>query len=574
MFKYFRFKIRRKTRRIRYQLHLWRIWVLNYFNRHVYGGWQKLGSMRSVMVAWIGLVFISYWGLVSNIQSLSLHYVAAAPAYGGNYSEGLVGELHTMNPIFADNSVSKSMAEIMFSGLTKVNSNGGYTGDLSDHWDASADKKTYTFYLRPNLHWQDGQPLTADDVAFTVSAIQNPDTRSPLNADWKGVQVDVLNSTTVRFTLPTSYSEFLYTTTVGILPRHLLANVKPSLLRVHEFNQKPVGSGPYKYVSGSADTGVVRLQANNDFYLGRPYIPTVQMHIYATDQDEVMAYERKEVMGISQVDPADFAMLSKIENLKIYQLQQPAYVAVFFNLKNNQLSKPLRQGLSYGTDRSKIVGDVMHNQALRTQLPLPASFSGFTGDTVHYDYNPDQAKAVLNSNGLKNTTLNLVTLKDSVYQQVAENLKKQWQLLGINLNINAVDSDSLQQDYIRPRNYDLLLYGQNLGAGSDEYSFWHSSQTEDPGLNLSYYKNGNVDRDLESGRIAKDPDYKASKYADFLKLWSQDEPAIILYNPYYDYAQSAIVHGFDARKIAEPQDRFNNIYQWYINTQPSLKAEQ
>lgn len=573
MWKYLRFKLRRKTRRIRYHLHLWRIWLLNYFDRHVYGGWQKLGNMRGTMLAWLGLVLICFWGLMLNIGQLDHYYLTQAPARGGNYSEGVSGELHTMNPIFADNTTSADLSSLIFSGLTKLDSKGNYTGDVADHWDISADKKTYTFYLRPNTRWQDGARLTANDVAFTINSIQNPDTRSPLASDWKGVVTTVVDDTTIRFSLPNSYSEFLYNTTVGILPKHLLGNVKPSLLRLHEFGQKPIGSGPYEYVSGSASTAVIALKANPDFYLGEPYIPTMQVRIYPTNHDEITAYERKEIMGISRIDPVDFSTLSKIESLNIYQLKQPAYVAAFFNFKNPILGQPqFRQALAHATDRNAIISQVLQNQALRSQLPLPAGFSGFTPTATQYDYNTDTARSLLAATGAQTKPLDLVTLKDSVYAQVAEQLKKQWEPLGVKLNVVAVDSDSLQQDYIRPRNYDILLYGQNLGVGSDEYSFWHSSQTADPGLNVSNYKNADVDRFLEAGRIARDPDYKASRYNGFLEAWSKDEPAIILYSPYYDYAQSTMVHGFDLERIVQPQDRFNNVYQWYIKTKDALKA--
>ncbi len=571
---YFRFKLRRKTRRLRAQAHLWRIWLTNYFDRHVYGGWQKLGAMRGTMVAWLGIIVVSFWGLLLNINQLNSYYLAQAPAPGGNYSEGVSGELHTMNPIFADNAASADLSQLIFSGLTKLDAQGNYSGDLADHWDVSADKKTYTFYLRPTAEWQDGVRLTAKDIAFTVAAIQNPDSRSPLAADWSGVAVATPNDTTVQFTLPSSYSEFLYNTTVGILPKHLLENIRPSLLRLHEFNQKPIGSGPYEYASGLASSGIISLRANKNFYLGAPYISTMQIHIYATAHDEIAAYERKEIMGISKVDPADVSTLSQIEGLRIYQLKQPAYVAAFFNLKNatpNQLA--LRQGLAYGTDRDAIVAQALQGQAVRQQLPIPAGFSGFTNTATRYDYDTAQARALLGPLGDQAKVLNLVTLKDSVYAQVAEQLKRQWAPLGVTLNIVAVDSDSLQQNYIRPRNYDILLYGQNLGGGSDEYSFWHSSQAADPGLNVSAYRNGDVDRFLETGRIARDPSYKASRYSSFLEAWAKDEPAIILYSPYYDYAQSTQVHGFDLQRIVQPQDRFNNVYQWYIDTKQALKAK-
>lgn len=124
-----------------------------------------------------------------------------------------------------------------------------------------------------------------------------------------------------------------------------------------------------------------------------------------------------------------------------------------------------------------------------------------------------------------------------------------WEKLGLHVEINAMDLGALQQTAIRPRNYDVLLYGQDLGVDSDVYSYWHSSQVSDPGLNVSNYSSVEVDKLLEAGRIAKDSEYRQSRYAAFLQAWSKDLPAIILYTPFYNYAQSDALHGFSAQKF-------------------------
>lgn len=107
---------------------------------------------------------------------------------------------------------------------------------------------------------------------------------------------------------------------------------------------------------------------------------------------------------------------------------------------------------------------------------------------------------------------------------------------------------------------------------SDVYSYWHSSQVSDPGLNVSNYSSVEVDKLLEAGRIAKDSEYRQSRYAAFLQAWSKDLPAIILYTPFYNYAQSDALHGFSAQKISEPSDRFYNVEKWYLNTSLQPKS--
>ena len=166
--------------------------------------------------------------------------------------------------------------------------------------------------------------------------------------------------------------------------------------------------------------------------------------------------------------------------------------------------------------------------------------------------------------GAGNAKIRVVTLENSSYESVANSLAESWRLLGLEVEVITADSTQLQQNYIRSRNYDVLVYGQNLGLDSDVYSFWHSSQSADPGLNVSAYKNTEVDNLLESGRLAKDPAYKATRYSSFVDLWAKDVPALILYSPYYNYSQTDSLKGFDAKKIQEPSNRFYNIYDWYL----------
>jgi ABC-type transport system substrate-binding protein len=274
---------------------------------------------------------------------------------------------------------------------------------------------------------------------------------------------------------------------------------------------------------------------------------------------------RKQVDAVSQVPPEDVSTVEKVQGINDYRVGLPAYVGAFFNLKSPTLANPdLRKALAYSVDKQAIVKDQLYSEGSVAYYPIPAGFPGFNGSAAKYEYDTNKAKDLLAKSNLGSTTLRLATLDSPQYKAVADKLAQDWKKIGVNIEVVTADIAKLQQNYIRSRNYDILLYGQNVGIDSDVYSFWHSSQVNDPGLNISYYKNGDADKFLEAGRLAKDQAFKASRYSAFVDIWSKDVPAVIIYNPYYNYAQSDLVKGFDAKKVAEPSNRFYNIYDWYI----------
>lgn len=557
-------------------VHVWRVWLANYLERHIYGGWQKLGQSRWLFIAWILIVFIGLWGFWQQNESINAHYLTQAPRNGGVYSEGLSGTVKTVNPLFPENSATSDVTAVVFSGLTRVDKNRQIEGDLASSWDISADKKTYTFNLRPNLRWQDGHTLDAYDVDFTISRIQNPDTRSPLASNWNGVKHEVINKDTIKLTLPSSYSPFLYNTTVGIIPRHILEKVRPSLLKTNEFNQKPIGSGPFQLRELQDSRDLIELNAFAGYHLGRPYLDKINFIQFASSSEFLNAYQKKQINGFAINKPEIEKQASQIDGLTIHNLSLPAYSALFFNVKSPLVADAkTRQALAYATNKKSVVENQLNGQAVVVNLPILAGYSGFDSTAPIYQFSPSQAKAMLaesTNKQLKDTPIRLVTLKDSSYEPVAQAIKKMWSEVGVKADVLAVPLDELQQNYIRPRNYDVLLYGQDIGIDSDIYSYWHSSQATDPGQNLSQYANAEADKLLETGRVAKDLDYKNSRYSAFLQAWAKDLPAIILYSPYYDYAQETAVKGLVANKLVEPSNRFLDVQKWYVQTQQATKA--
>ncbi len=162
--------------------------------------------------------------------------------------------------------------------------------------------------------------------------------------------------------------------------------------------------------------------------------------------------------------------------------------------------------------------------------------------------------------------LRLVTANSGTYPELAQKLAEAWKTAGVPVEVISVDTFTLQQSYIRPRQYDILLYGQDIGADSDVFSFWHSSQAVDPGLNVSQYANRDADAALEQARFGKDPAFRDAKYREFVRIWAEDAPALLLYSPTYLYAHTAALTGVTQEKLVTPSDRFRAVENWAVKS--------
>jgi peptide/nickel transport system substrate-binding protein len=201
------------------------------------------------------------------------------------------------------------------------------------------------------------------------------------------------------------------------------------------------------------------------------------------------------------------------------------------------------------------------------QLPFDVAQAAAHFDAAGWKVGTDGLRAK-DGNPLK---LQLATAETDIYPQLARGLQEQWRKVGIQVDTKLLSVEQLQQDYLRPRKYDLMLFGVALGADPDVYSYWHSSQVKYPGLNISRYKSQQADLSLESARARSDVKLRAAKYEAFMKSWRQDAPAIAIYRPSFLYAVQNYVQGINITNLISPGDRFYNVEDWSVNTQPVLK---
>jgi peptide/nickel transport system substrate-binding protein len=578
MFSYLRFRYRRSVRRVKRTFHLIRKSVNEYAARHLWGKWRQVRVVRRFLFIWWFIAAVGFVGLLQQMGALNKLAQKAVAEPGGAYIEAAVGTVQTLNPVLPESSTASDINRLIFSGLTRYNSRRQLVPDLAKSWEVSADGKSYSFHLRKDVKWHDGVPFNAGDVAFTLAAIQNPDSRSPLASSWEGVKVSVKDDNTVIFTLPQALNSFLDSTTVGIVPRHLLESVEPSMLREADFNQNPVGTGPFKIKTFAPSAKIIDLSAYADYHNGKPKLDEFDFKFYDTPAETVRAYAQRQVTSPGRIYPDASKDAERQSGLAEHDFTLPDAQTLFFATTDPILSdKALRTILSRSINRQSVLDKATNSQGVAITQPLLPGQLGYTAKYAPSPLNAAAARRALDEAGWVQSKpgavrtkdgaklhLNLVTLKGGELERAAGEIKRQWADLGIELAVNATDREQLQQTYMRPRNFQMLLYGVNLGSDPDIYSFWHSTQAKDPGVNLSGYSSADADRALEAGRLKSDPQVRTGKYDAFLKTWNADMPAAVLYQSAYIYATRDTVAGITARRLVVPADRFYEVEKWTV----------
>ena len=584
MLNYFQFRYRRSSRRFRRDVRLLRAWSTNYLNRHVINKWHQIRLIRRFVLMWLGIFVVTGVGLLAQINALNQSTLVSVPNPGGVYTEAEVGTVKSLNPVLPESGISADINRLIYGSLTQYNSRRQLVGDLATDWQVSSDGRSYTFHLRHGVKWHDGVPFTAADVAFTITAIQTPDTRSPLANSWQDVRVDIKDDYTVIFKLPTPLASFLDSTTMGIVPRHSLETVEPSQLRDNAFNQRPIGTGPFKIKTFAPSADEVILEANDDYYAGRPKLDGFSFKFYSTADDAIDAYRQHQVSGIGRIDMSTASAIAKLDDLNQYAYAMPEETVLFFNNNDAVLKdKQLRQVLSRAVNRRSVIDQAVGDQGLPASQPLLPGQIGYSNKYAPASMSAADAAAALDALGWKvqvgskasagsktrakdgvSLKFTLVTLSGGELEKAADELKKQYAAIGVELTVKTMDLDQLQQSYLRPRNFQLVLYGVNVGVDPDVYAYWHSSQAKDPGVNISGYQSADADRALESGRVKSDLDVRRAKYDAFLKTWNADAPAVVLYQSIYHYGVRSSVDGPQSSRLAVASDRFWRVERWTV----------
>ena len=589
-FRLFKLRFRRQLRQGQKQVEDLSVQAEAGLEQHLFKRLGKLGQVWRFITAWLLLVVILAGSVVIQIEHLSNYYQTTQPVPGGTYTEGILGTFTNANPLYATSAVDSTVSHLIFAGLFKYNDHNQLVGDLATTWTVDSKGTTYTVHLRPNLTWQDGQALTADDVVFTYQAIQNPDAQSPFNSSWAGITVSKVDATTINFTLPNPLSSFPYSLTNGIVPEHLLGNLPVTDLRSADFNTvDPVGAGPFAWgllqVGDSNPTTAqiqVALKPFSKYYGGKPKLDSFVVHAFADQSQMLSAFRSQSLTAMEGLDsvPNDIA---KDSNVQQYSLLRTAAEMVFFNTASGVLADAqVRHALVEGASVPAILQQLVYTTKAVNE-PLLTGQLGYDPAYAQSSYNPTQAMATLQQDGWvrgakgiltkagQPLTFTLSAPNTAEATTVTRLLQAQWRSLGIDVKVSLQDAQDFQGTLSSAGpspQYDALLYGISIGVDPDVFVYWDSSQTDPRSdrLNFSSYKDTTADSALEAGRTRLDPALRAIKYKPFLQAWQQDAPALGLYQPRLLYVTHEPVYGLNSHFINADTDRFDNVQNWMIRT--------
>jgi peptide/nickel transport system substrate-binding protein len=540
------------------------------------------------------VVFLAFSAIFIG-AALSLTYKASTefstdiPHYGGELVEGVVGTPRFINPLLAVSDADRDLTALVYSGLLKATPEGDFIPDLAESFVVSPDGREYSFTIRPDATFHDGEPVTAADVEFTILKAQDSALKSPRRISFEGVTVTKTGVKTVVFSLKQPYAPFMNSLAIGILPKHLWQGLSSDQIPFSDKNIDPVGSGPYE-VRAVAHTGggipsEVVLKANPDYALGRPYIATIRMKFYQNERALATALEGGEVESASNLTPTSAKELEGKATLLSAPLTR--IFGIFFNQNENELlaSREIRKALALAIDKGSIIDEVLAGYGTIASGPLPPTIaesklaisetSSTTGsvpaaqailEKAKWKRNPDGVFEFKERSGSTTLALSLSTTNIPELVESARRIEDAWTRLGAEVDVRVFEPTDLNQGVIRPRKYEALLFGIVTGKNSDLYPFWHSSQRNDPGLNVSLYTNARADKSLERMRIATSTEAVAREYMTLKSEIDADTPAIFLWSPDYIYAVPDKLRGVELGEITTPSDRFAGIERWHVET--------
>lgn len=542
-----------------------------------------------VLLASLSYLIFSYFN--NNLETL--------PKEGGVYTEGVVGYPKNINPLYAsENSVDKDLSFLMYSSILKYNNNGELEGDLVENYEISDDGKIYSFKIKNNVLWHDNTVLSTDDIVFTFNLIKNPEYRSYLRQAFLDIEIEKIDELSFKFILPEAYAPFLSLLTFGILPQDLWEGYNSDSIILSDLNLKPIGSGPFKfktlYKNKNGEIKEYQLEVNDNYYGKKPYLNGINFEFFIEKQEAISALNNRQILGISYLPFQAKENLLAQKSLLIHDLIQPQTVALFFNVDNNDFlnDKENRVWLEKSINKEEIVSEVFNNSSRVSKSIYLEESLVFNSEIEYNSYSKESAKDYFSSllSDLENKeddednedntiidnideenkiNLELTIVDNEVNGQIANEIKKYWEEVGVNLNIKTVSGEQAA-NLITNRSFEILLYGQEIGGDPDIFSFWHSSQRDNNGLNIAGYNNAQVDKLLTEARVEVIEKERLDKYKEIQEILNVEVPAIFLYSPSYIYTQNRDLKGFSGNILINPENRFNSVSDWYLKTKIKL----
>lgn len=511
------------------------------------------------------------------------------------FREGVIGEVTRLNPLLRGvNPVEDDITALIYEGLVRTNAYGEPEPALAVDWVIANNQIEYVFRLREDIFWQDGVPFNAEDVAFTMELLRDPDFPGDpsIGEFWRTVETEVLAPHIIRFRLSQPLASFLDALRIGILPKHALEGIDASDLLAHPFNLSPIGTGAYQLEALRAQDGRISMVdlRRSPIYAQRPEgqdgyaVERVRFVIFTDFEQAFASFSAGDIDGLAAPSAQERLPLLNLDGVAIHTKLEPILGALIFNWRrppeaaegeppafNPFREQRVRQALIMGINREGIIERNMVNLAVFADNPLLPGSWAYNASITMPAYDPTQASTLLETanlgaeEGQPLLSFAILTPNQPLLNNIAQEIVNQWSLLNIDVEIEQV-SDEEYRERLQSGAFDVAFVELSFGksADPDVYSFWHQGQYPD-GNNYSAVDDRRISETLERARRDPFGINRVQHYTEFQQEFSERVIAIPLYYPLYTYAVRPEVDGVQFGFIGDRTDRFRNLQEWRIN---------
>ncbi|QJC54454.1 peptide ABC transporter substrate-binding protein [Paenibacillus albicereus] len=487
----------------------------------------------------------------------------SAPAKGGTLTIGTFSDIVNANPMFISDTSSGDAAYFMFSNLLDYDAGGNVVAEpwslLEALPEISADSLTYTLKLKANAKWSDGQPVSADDIAFTFNTIKDPAAASPGISTFDKVdKVEVVDAQTVKITMKTVYAPFLNALVTNVVPSHLLKDVPAAELQSNPYGTDPaktVTNGPWKwtewnqkqYLSFEKDANYWAKDVND------VNIDKIIYKIYADQNTTVQAAIKGDVDMVGGIPVTQVEAVKAKENLTVELEPGPLYEYMSFNFNKMNwggkespfTGEKTRQAIAYAINRQGVLENILKGTGKALNAPfLPGTWADPGSDAVAYDYNADKAKQLLAEDGWKDSNNDGTVDKDgfefkfelqynsgnSRREAVSAVIQQNLADIGIGVTTKGIDFSSWIEQNITPGKYQAALQAWSINNPDPDAESTFSSKYLPPnGQNSGWYVNETLDKLWVDGYSTTDQEKRKEIYKQVAKEISTNLPYVFLY---------------------------------------------
>jgi peptide/nickel transport system substrate-binding protein len=548
---------------------------------------------------------------------------SASPAAPAVLRHGILSKPTSINPLTARTQADRDIVALVFSGLVKLGPGESVVGDLADRWTVDRTGKLWTFHIRDGEHWHDGEPVTADDVVYTIRTLKDVRYTGPLAGSWSEISVKKVDVQTVQFTLRTALGDFLQVARQPLLPAHLLAAVPPEQLADSAFSAAPVGSGPYRLLqwdasmallerttvvpvivpsaaatsstgnvsplpSGSAPApGQVAAAgpASSPGPTGASPVLRLQLLFYADAASLAAAYEAGEIDMANGLPAATARALDEsVAATRLVRDPRSTLTAVLLNLRTNHpLSRDqdVRQALLKAIDRVKLVNTVLDAMGRRADSLIPPQSWAFVAKYARpMAYNTTSAAKQLQAAGWRKVngkwhppdsknifTIELITTTKTanpVAYDAAQFVADSWRSFGITVKVVPLAPNVLVGERLARANFTAAVVDINVGLDPDLYPLLASRQAGIGGSNLSGVQSLVLDELLVAARKPGPIAERRNAWAKLEQFLAQTQVTLPL--AFRDDAMvvSDRVIGPTSRLLGDLSDRFWDVLSWRL----------